>query len=194
VCALDITAGGAISGFRYVADLDRQTDSRGPLPVAPVAWSPAGDGRLVYAAPTPKITMSNALGLPTTTGGDSALFVATPIGSGLSAEEGTRLGAVTGLLTPAWPTGYGIGGANLIAVARSPKGNRPLVLQGVDPISGTPRNLDIALPTMVGSGGPVAARWDLAHGRVLVLAHHDNSSANQLDFWLVQLRAASTPD
>jgi len=194
MCALDTSASGAISGFRYVADLDRVAGSRGPLPVAPVAWSPANDGRLVYAAPTPKITVSNALGLPITTGGDSALFVATPMGSGLSAEEGTRLGSGTGLLAPAWPTAYGIGGANLIAVARSSKGNRPLIIEGVDRADGAPRSLDIALPTTVGGTGPVAARWDLAHGRVLVLARHDNSSSTQLDFWLVQLRAASTPD
>jgi len=194
LCAVDTSAGGEISGFRYVADLGRVSDPAGPLPVAAAAWSTLGDGRLVYAAATPKITISNPLGLPTTSGGDSGLFVATPAGPALTAEEGARLGTGTGLLAPAWLYGDGMNGANLIALARSDKGNRPLVIRSVDPASGIPQNLDIALPTMVGGTGPVAARWDLAHGRALVLARHDKSNSSQLDYWLVQLWAGTTAD
>jgi hypothetical protein len=36
----------------------------------------------------------------------------------------------------------------------------------------------------------VAARWDLAHGRALILAHRDGMSAGVYDYWLVQLQAA----
>jgi hypothetical protein len=35
-------------------------------------------------------------------------------------------------------------------------------------------------------------RWDLAHGRLLVLARHDSSNSGLLDYWLVQLRAPAT--
>jgi hypothetical protein len=193
LCALDTAAGGAISGFRYVADLGHLSDPSGPLPVAAAAWSLAGDGRLVYTAATPKITVSNPLGLPTTSGGESGLFVGTPAGQALTAEEGSRLGSVTGLIAPAWPSAA-MNGANLIALTHSQMGNRPLVVRGVDPVSGVAQNLDIALPTAVGGTGPVAARWDLSHGRLLVLARHDNSSSGQLDYWLVQLRADMRAD
>lgn len=191
LCAVDTRAGGAISAFRYIADLGRVADPVGPLPVAPVAWSPGGEGRLVYAAATPKITVSNPLGLPTTSGGDPGLFTASPGGQGLSAEEGQRLGAVSGLLAPAWTSADEFDGATLIALARSDKGNRPLVLRGIDAVTGVPQNLDISLPAGIGGSGAVAARWDLAHGRLLVLARHDNSRSGLLDFWLVQLHAQS---
>ena len=102
LCALDINAAGDVAGFRYVADLALQSDPSSPLPVSDVAWSPAGDGRLLYTAPTPKFTISNPLGLPTTSGGDPGLFAAMPAGPALTAEEGQRLGAATGLFAPTW--------------------------------------------------------------------------------------------
>ncbi len=58
----------------------------------------------MYSAATPKVTVSNPLGLPTTLGGEPGLFVATPAGQGLTAEEGQRLGSVAGLIAPAWPS------------------------------------------------------------------------------------------
>lgn len=186
LCALDISAGGAISGFRYVADLGRQSD---PLPVAAVAWSPAGYGPLVFAAPTPKITVSNPLGLPTTSGGEPGLFVAAPAATALIAEEGQRLGSATDLIAPEWLSSDGILGTSLIALARSNQGSRPLVLRGIDPVDGIAKDVDVVLPAAVGGSGAVAARWDLGHGRLLVLAHRDNSNSGLLDYWLVQLRA-----
>ncbi len=51
LCAVDSSARGAISGFRYVADLAKLSDASRPMPVAAVAWSATGDGRLAYAAP-----------------------------------------------------------------------------------------------------------------------------------------------
>jgi hypothetical protein len=194
LCAVDTSAGGEISGFRYVADLGRLSDSAGPLPVAAAAWSGLGDGRLVYAAATPKTTVSNPLGLPTTSGGDSGMFVATPTGPAVTAEEGTRLGTSAGLLAPARLAGDEMNGATLIALARSEKGSRPLVIRGIDPTSGSTRDLDVTMPSGAGGSGPVAARWDLAHGRVLLLARHDKSSPSQLDYWLVQLKESTAAD
>jgi hypothetical protein len=88
LCAADTSAGGAVFVFRYIADLGRQSDALGPLPVAPIGWSPVGDVRVVFAAPTPKVTVSNPLGLPTTSGGDPGLFVATPTGPALRLKRG----------------------------------------------------------------------------------------------------------
>ena len=138
--------------------------------------------------------MSNKLGLPTTSGGEPGLFMATPAGHALSAEEGQRLGSATGPIAPAWASRDELNGAVLIALAHSDKGSRPLVIRGIDPVSGTPQNLDIVLPATVGGSGTLAVRWDLAHGRLLVLARHDNSSSGLLDFWLVQLQAQAGGD
>ena len=85
-------------------------------------------------------------------------------------------------------------GATLIALAHSGKGSRPLVIRGIDPVTGSTRDLDVTMPSGAGGSGPVAARWDLAHGRVLVLARHDKSNSNQLDYWLVQLWAGTRGD
>jgi hypothetical protein len=194
LCALDTSAGGAISGFRYVADLGRLSDPTRPWTVAPVAWSAQGDGRLVFASPTPKITVTNPLGLPATSGGDPGLFTATPASTALAAEQGTRLGSGTGLIAPVWLGADGVNGARLVALARSEKGNRPPVVRGVDPVSGVLQDLDIALPATVGGTGAVAARWDVARGQLLVPARHDNSSSGQLDHWLLQLRAQPKTD
>jgi hypothetical protein len=190
LCAVDTSAGGALSGFRYVADLGRSSNSGGPIPAAAAAWSPRGDGRLVYAASTPTVTATNPLGLPTTTGGEPGLFEATPAGQALTAEGGRRLGAGTGLSAPTWASVDEVDAGNLVALARSNKGSRPLVLRGVDSNNGALHNLDVTFPAGVGGSGPVAARWDLGHGRLLVLARHDNTGSGLLDYWLVELQAS----
>jgi hypothetical protein len=78
---------------------------------------------------------------------------------------------------------------NLVALARSNKGSRPLVLRGVDSSNGALHNLDVTFPAGVGGSGPVAARWNLGHGRLLVLARHDSTGSGLLDYWLVELQA-----
>jgi len=190
LCALDTSAGGAVAGFRYVADLGRQTDPASLRAVAAAAWEPSSDGRLVYTAATPRATVTNPLGLPFTSGGEAGLFLATPTGPALTAEEGRRLGTATGVIAPAWRATDDPGGATLLILARSDQGNKPLIVRGVDPVESTFRNLGVELPAAVGGAGVVTARWDLAHGRLLVLARRDDgSNAGQLDYWLVQLQA-----
>jgi hypothetical protein len=187
LCALDVNAAGAVAGFRYVADLARQSDPASLLPIADVAWSPAGDGRLLYTAPTPRFTVSNPLGLPTTSGGDSGMFAAMPAGPALTAEEGHRLGLATGLFAPAW-LDTGDAAERLIAVARSDKESKPLVIQGVDAVSGATENLGIALRAGVGGAAAVGARWDVRHGRLLLVARRGDSNPG-LDYWVVQVMA-----
>jgi len=190
LCAVDTSAGGAVDGFRYVADLGRQTDPSSLLPVAAVAWAPASDGRLVYVAATPKITVTNPLGLPGTSGGEPGLFLATPTGPALTAEEGRRLGTTTGLMAPAWRATTDEGVLSLIALARSEQGNKPLVLRGVDAVDGKVQDLGIELPAGVGGSGAFGVRWDLPQGRLLILSHRDGMNIGVLDYWLVQLRPA----
>jgi hypothetical protein len=188
LCALDTNAGGDVAGFRYVADLARQSDPASQIPVADVSWSPASDSRLLYTAPTPTFTVSNPLGLPTTSGGDPGIFAAMPAGPALTAEEGQRLGSATGLFAPAW-IGTDDGGARrLLALARSDKGSKPLVIRGVDAVSGATEDLGIELPVGVGGSSAVAARWDVGHGRILLLARRADSNSG-LDYWVVQVLA-----
>jgi hypothetical protein len=190
LCALDTGAGGASSGFRYIADLAHQIDPGRVLPVAAVAWAPALGGGLVYAAPTPRFAVSNPLGLPVSAGGEPGLFITTPTGPALSAEEGRRLGAATGFIAPSWLSAPGPDGDALIALARSDRGNKPLVVRGVDTDDGAVRTLGIELPAGVGGSGAVTARWDPQHGRALVLApRSDGAATGLLDYWLVQLRS-----
>ncbi|MGI9148741.1 MAG: PEGA domain-containing protein [Chloroflexota bacterium] len=188
LCAVDTSANGAVDGFRYVADLGRQTDPSSLLPIASVAWAPNSDARLVYVAATPRISTTNPLGLPGTSGGEPGLFMASPAGPALTAEEGRRLGSGAGFIAPAWRTAPDASNPSLIALARSPQANKPLVVRGIDPITGAVQNLGIELPAGVGCSAAVAARWDLAHVRVLILAHREGVSAGALDYWLVQLQ------
>src|ERR1700674_1553480 len=146
LCAVDTTAGGAVTGFRYVADLARQGNPASLVPLASVAWAPTPDGGLVYTAATPKITITNPFGLPMSSGGEPGLFLATPAGPALTAEEGRRLGSGTGLTAPAWQTTAGGGGSGLLALARSAQGSKPLVVRGTDPVDGNVHNLGIELP------------------------------------------------
>jgi hypothetical protein len=187
LCALDINAAGDVSGFRYVADLGKQADSAGMLPVADVAWSPVGNGQLLFTAPTPRFTVSNPLGLPTTSGGAPGLFSAMPTAPALTAEEGQRFGSATGLFGPTWIPTDDAGSQRLIAVSRSNNGDKPLAIAGIDPVRGSPQNLGIVLPTGVGGATTAAARWDIRHGRLLILAPRGGS--NTLDYWVVQVQA-----
>ena len=188
LCAVDTAANGAVDGFRYVADLGRQTDPPSLLPIASVAWAPSSDGRLVYVAATPRISTTNPLGLPGTSGGEPGLFTASATAPALTAEEGRRLGSATGLIAPSWRTTPDGSNPSLIALARSTQANKPLIVRGVDPITGAVQNLGIEVPPGVGGSGAVAARWDLARGRVLILARHEGMSAAVVDYWLVQLQ------
>ena len=115
------------------------------------------------------------------------MYAAMPAGPALTAEEGQRLGSATGLFAPAWRD-RGDAAERLIALARSDKGSRPLVIQGVDAVSGTIQNLGITLPTGVGGSAAVAGRWDVRHGRLLLLARRGNSNPG-LDYWVVQVLA-----
>jgi hypothetical protein len=55
-------------------------------------------------------------------------------------------------------------------------------------VSGTIQNLGIALPTGVGGSAAVAARWDVRHGRLLLLARRGNSNPG-VDYWVAQVLA-----
>ena len=67
---------------------------------------------------------------------------------------------------------YGADGAGvgLVALSRSQQGSKPLVVRGLNLVDGTDQNLGIELPSTVGASSAVTARWDLAHGRLLIVA------------------------
>src|ERR1700730_2260446 len=106
-------------------------------------------------------------------GGEPGLFLATPAGPALTAEEGRRLGTATGLVAPAWRAMADQDGPALLGLVRSEPADTPLIRRGADPVDGTGQSRGIELPAAVGGSGAVAARWDLAHGRLLILAPPD---------------------
>jgi hypothetical protein len=80
-------------------------------------------------------------------------------------------------------------GPALVGLARSEQGTKPLVVRGLDPADGTAQNLGIELPPTVGGTGAIGARWDLAHGRLLIVAPAEGATSGVVQYWLVQLQA-----
>ncbi len=164
LCSLDLASGD----FHYLADLGR--DDASPLPVTPLAWSPAG-GQLLYAAP--------AQDRPTSGGW---LFAAKPapalFKANLAVPVGQRLGKAEGQF-PVWR-----GDGEVLALAR-PNGSGPLVLRQVDPNGETKDVAELPLkPT-----SSYAARWDAAHAQLLIAVRGSaGTGTSQTDYFLVQFR------
>jgi len=92
-------------------------------------------------------------------------------------SEGARpVGTAPGLFAPAWDAGAGPGGSGLLALTRSDSAGKPLVIHGIDVTSGKTREIGVELPSGVGRSGGFTARWDLEHGRLLVVSRASDSS------------------
>lgn len=191
--------------FQYVVDLGPEDGAAGRLAVAPVAWEPCSPGgscgleeRLVYAAPVPNARGSSGsplglLGLgPALSATPGGVFVSTVSSPSLATGDAPRLGSATGMVGVAWrSTTSGVEGAPLLGIARD--ANKPLALHAIDPISGRVQDLGVQLAPEVAAGASgVAVRWDVPHGRALVLARSANraSGAEGLDAWLVDFSPA----
>jgi len=196
LCLLEIRPGGA---FRDLADLG--SAARGPS-AAPIAWPPGGDGapdRLAFVAPVPAVPSGggglfgifNALrpAAPLT-----GLFVANLEASGLDSVQPRRLGPATGTLGPAWRSQN-----TLLGFARQDDGT--LALRSIDPTAGEARDLGVRLPASVAQGAiGLSARWDLRHGRALLLARASTSGTRgasagrgPLLAWLVSFTSSNSP-
>jgi hypothetical protein len=145
--------------------------------IAPVAEAPRSSGIGVF-------DIFGALRPPTALSG---LFVLdlNPAGS---ATQPRRIGSLTNLAAPVWrdeSTIYGF--------ARQDDGS--LSLQAVDIANGTMRDTGARIPPSIVQGGGLAARWDVEHGRALLLtrpnAGASSASVGGLQAWLVSFLSSS---
>jgi hypothetical protein len=194
LCVVQLRSGGA---FRDVVDL-------GPaqrLPaVAPLAWAPTSpeavntQAQLAFVAPVPAANTSSGTGLfdifgalqpPATASG---LFVLDLNGGPAGTSQPRRIGTVTGLAAPVWrdqSTIYGF-------VHRD---DGSLSLQAVDVSSGSEYNTGALIPPGTVQGSGLSARWDVLHGRALLLTHPTSGTTNPsptgLQAWLVSFLSPS---
>jgi PPE-repeat protein len=208
--ALKVATDGT-AGFRYLADLGR-ADSTGSanVPVAPVTWEPATanrSGRLLYPAPIvgPTTGGPGPLNFLALSVGPAepppGLFLANPDAPAMASDEPRRLGTATGVLALVWrQTAPGSAGMPLLGFVRSDQDGKPLAGRVIDPASGRLQDIGLRLPADVAPGKtPVAARWDVAHGRALIVSRPSETgqasptAPGALDVWLVQFAPAIQP-
>jgi hypothetical protein len=191
LCVLELRAGGA---FRDLADLG--SDQRRPT-TAPVAWAtPRADretSRLVFVKPVPGAA-TNGTGFfdlfgtlrpPEPTSG---LFVVDLDASGIKAGQPRRFGTLTGVAGPVWRQD-----GTLLSFARDNDGT--LALQSID-AAGAAHAPGAPLPEAAVQGSGLAARWDIEHGRALLLSGSTTTSSNAgsvtpLQAWLVSYLAST---
>jgi hypothetical protein len=187
LCVLELRPGG---DFRDVADLG--SDQRRPT-TAPVAWGPPGaTSQLAFVKPVPGPSLSGggffdlfgALRAPAPASG---LFVSDLDAASVQASQPQRLGKLTGVVAPVWRQD-----GTLLSFIRQNDG--ALALRTIIPGSATD---DPGTPLPIGAiqGTGLAARWDTAHGRVLLLSRPTTTTSSTagvapLQAWLVSYTAA----
>jgi len=189
LCVLELRPGGE---FRDIADLG--SDQRRPT-TAPVAWAPA-TSQLAFVKPVPG---------PSTNGGGlfdlfgalrasapaSGLFVVDLNASGVQASQPRRVGKLTGVVAPVWRQD-----GTLLSLVRQNDG--ALALRSID-TGGATSDPGAPLPVGALQGTGLAARWDTAHGRALLLTRPTTANSNAagvapLQAWLVSYIAAVSAD
>jgi hypothetical protein len=187
LCVLELRPGGT---FRDVADLG----TAAPPAAAPVAWPPdtttSTPHRLVFVAPAPPVPSTGGgifgiFGALRPSAPPTGLFAADLRGSALPDAQPHRLGTAINNFGLVWRYQ-----SMLYGFAREDDGT--LALHSVDPTSGAVRDLGARLPagTAQGTTG-LAARWDIRHGKALLLAHAPGAastaiaSGGPLQAWLV---------
>jgi hypothetical protein len=190
LCALELRPNGQ---FRDLADLG--SDERRPT-TAPVAWTPTIGGyptsQLAFVKPVPSASPSSGglfdlFGALRTSAPASGLFVLDLDASGVQATQPRRLGKLTGVVAPVWRED-----GTLLSFVRQNDG--ALALRAIDS-DGAVDEPGAPLPVGAIQGAGVAARWDTAHGRVLLLSRPATTNANAasgapLQAWLVSYIAA----
>jgi hypothetical protein len=154
----------------------------------------ATTNRLAFTAPLPAPASGSGSGLfdifgalrPRTA--PSGLFVLDVSDSGAMSEP-RRVGTVTGIAAPVWR-----GDATLYGFSRRDDGS--LSLRSVDVASGTVHDTGAVIPAGTVQGSGLSARWDIGHGRALLLTHPASGSTGQptagLQAWLVSFLSSAT--
>jgi len=190
LCVLELRASGQ---FRDLADLG--SDQRRPT-TAPVAWTPTSadppTSQLAFVKPVPGATSNSGglfdlFGTLRTSAPASALFVVDLNASGAQATQPRRLGKLTGVVAPVWRQD-----GTLLSFVRQNDG--ALALRAIDSGGGLDEP-GAPLPVGAIQGTGLAAHWDTAHGRVLLLSrpattNSSTASVAPLQAWLVSYLAA----
>lgn len=191
LCIVELRSGGTL---RDVAEL-------GPaqrLPaLIPLAWAPApsaaGTSQLAFVAPVAAPTTASGTGLfdifgalrqPAT---PSGLFVL-DVNGGSAISQPRRLGTVTGLAAPVWRD-------DSIIYGFSRRDDGSLSLGSVDVSTGALHDTGGLIPPGTIQGTGLAARWDVTHGRALLVTRPASGSTGQpaagLQAWLVSFLSSS---
>jgi hypothetical protein len=178
-------------GLRDLADLG----TLGGAPsTAPFAWAPTSSGaqpRLLFVGPAPSSSSGTGglFGIFSTlrpTAPPSGLFQVDIEAQRLEETQPRRLGSLNNVVGPVWKSDrslFGFTGQN----------EGRLTLLAIDPTSGTAQDTGARLPAGAGQGAGLAAGWDAAHGRALLLSRSNTSSIGSsntstrppLQAWLV---------
>ena len=148
--------------------------------------------QLAFVKPVPSATPNSGglfdlFGALRTSAPASGLFVVDLNASGVQATQPRRLGKLTGVVAPVWRQD-----GTLLSFVRQNDG--ALALRAIDS-SGAVDEPGAPLPAGAIQGAGLAARWDTAHGRVLLLSrptttNSSTASVAALQAWLVSYIAA----
>jgi len=168
LCVLDTARPDAVA---YLTDLSREDAN--PLPFPPLAWSADGR-RLVYAAP-----------VASTTGPAGWLFGAKPVTGifevGLAGPLGVQLSGIDGQ-APVWRAD-----GTIVAAVPGHGGSLDLRERTSDGIASAVGTLPVSVT------GSFAIRWDVHHGRAIVVSRsHASTDPSGWQLWLVDFRPEAT--
>jgi hypothetical protein len=186
LCVVELQQGGS---FRDIADVG--SVQRLPA-VAPLAWAPLDQShpsaRLAYAAPVPASQTSSRVGpldifsALRPSAPPSGLFVVDMYATGSGDGQPHRIGTQTGTAAPAWRDA-----STLLGFGRHDDGS--LLLRSIDVASGVTHDTGAEFPPGAAQGAGLGARWDVAHGRALLVTRAgtstSGSSTSDLQAWLV---------
>jgi hypothetical protein len=195
LCVLELRSGGF---FRDIADVG--SVQRLPA-VAPLAWAPADltqpSAQLAYIAPVPASTASSnvspldVFSALRPAAPPSGLFVVDMESAEPGAAQPRRVGTITGTAAPVWRDA-----STLLGFARHDDGS--LLLRSIDVSSGVAHDTGAEFPPGTAQGTGLGARWDVTHGRALLVTRAGTStsanSVSDLQAWLVSfLPVTGTP-
>jgi hypothetical protein len=186
LCVVELRSAGS---FRDVADVS----SAQQLPsIAPLAWASADRSRpsakLAYVAPLPASAANASVGpldvfsALRPAAPPSGLFVVDLDSAAPGFGQPHRIGTQTGTAAPVWRDA-----STLLGFARRNDGS--LLLRSMDVSSGVAHDTGAEFPPGTAQGAGLGARWDVAHGRALLVTRA--GSTPDLQAWLVSFLPTS---
>jgi hypothetical protein len=195
LCVFELGRGGAIRDLADLGPAGREPWARA------VAWNAALDAgdQLTFAAPVPAapsrggpFEFFNVFGGLRPPEPPTGLLVANLTAADLQARQPRRLGTSVNTFGLTWRST-----TTLIGFSRQQDGT--LMLRSIDATSGTATDLGVRVPMTVGRAAVPFVRWDLEHGRALLLTPVSTVTSRGTDgggvqVWLVSFASpASSP-